>query len=340
MRRGLFSQPRKKGQGELIRAESSLISNKLPTVVAHADWSVSPAKRWLVAARLDGPGRYRAAAPVPVGDPATLLERLGGESLFLGLDLPLGLPLAYARRAGIEAFADWLVGLGRGDWAEVFDVAERPDEIALTRPFYPRRPGGAKLRHLVEGLGLESPRDLRRLCDLATATRPAAAPIFWTIGAQQVGKAALSAWAALLLPGRRAGAMALWPFDGDLAALLDAGTPVVAETYPGEIYRHLGIAFRRPDGRRAGKGRQADRAAEGARLRAVARDLEVALAPPLRRAIVEGFGPEAGGDDGFDATVGLLGMINVLRGRRPPGTPADPALRRVEGWILGQAESE
>ena len=315
-------------------------SLRLPAVVAHADWSVSPAKRWLVRARLEDSGCYRAEAPVPVGDPATLLEQLGGGSLFLGLDLPLGLPLAYARRAGIEAFVDWFVGLGQGDWAEVFDVAERPDEIALTRPFYPRRPGGAKLQHLVEGLGLESPRDLRRLCDLATATRPAAAPTFWTIGAQQVGKAALSAWAELLLPARRAGAVALWPFDGDLAALLEDHKPIVAETYPGEIYRHLGIAFRHPDGRRASKGRQADRAAEAARLRAVARDLDVALEPPLRRAIAEGFGPDAGDDDGFDATIGLLGMINVLRGRRLAGAPADPAVHRVEGWILGQAESE
>jgi hypothetical protein len=35
--------------------------------------------------------------------------------------------------------------------------------------------------------------------------------------------------------------------------------------------------------------------------------------------------------------VGLLGMVNVLRGGRPPGAPDDPVVRRIEGWILGQA---
>lgn len=318
---------------------------RLPAVVAHADWSVSPAKRWLAVARRDGRGRYRAAAPVLVGDPATLLTRLVGAArqdgpLLLGLDLPLGLPLAYARRAGIEDFVAWFVGLGQGAWAEVFEVAARPEEIAPHRPFYPLRPGGAKRQHLLDGLGLDGPAELHRLCDRATADRPAAAPIFWTIGPQQVGKAALSAWRELLVPARRAGTVRLWPFDGDLARLLAAGGAVVAETYPGEIYGHLGVRFRRPDGRRASKRSQADRAAEAPVLRAAAKRLGVDLAPPLKRAIAEGFEEAAGGEDAFDATVGLLGMINVLRGERPAGEPADPVIRRVEGWILGQAAAE
>lgn len=316
----------------------------LPAVVAHADWSLSPAKRWLAMARLDASGRYRAAAPQPVGDPATLLARLGEEAgqggLFLGLDLPLGLPSAYARRAGIDDFAVWFLGLGRGAWVDFFEVAGRPEEIALTRPFYPRRPGGAKRRHLIDALGLEGPRDLLRVCDLPTGARPAAAATFWTIGAQQVGKAALSAWSELLLPARRAGAVRLWPFDGDLGDLLRERAAVVAETYPGEIYRHLGIRFRRPDGRRASKRNRGDRAAEAPVLRAAARRLDVGLAAPLGRAIGAGFDAAAGGEDGFDASVGLLGMVNVLRGHRPPWDPVDPGLRKVEGWILGQAAPE
>jgi len=34
--------------------------------------------------------------------------------------------------------------------------------------------------------------------------------------------------------------------------------------------------------------------------------------------------------------VGLLGMLNVVLGRRPSGEPDDPLVRRLEGWILGQ----
>lgn len=313
-----------------------------PAVVAHADWSVSPAKRWLAVARRGANGRYRATAPQPVGDPATLLARLAEQAsvpgpLLLGLDLPLGLPLAYARRAGIVDFVAWFVGLGQGDWARFFEVAARPEEIAITRPFYPLRPGGAKRQHLVEGLGLAGPADLHRLCDGRTAMRPAAAPIFWTIGPQQVGKAALSAWREMLVPARRADAVRLWPFEGDLFALLRDGRPVVAETYPGEIYHHLGIGFRRPDGHRASKRRREDRAAEAKVLRAAARRLGIDLAPALARAIRAGFDEAAGGEDGFDATVGLLGLLNVLAGERPPGEPSDPEIRRVEGWILGQA---
>jgi hypothetical protein len=53
--------------------------NTRPTIVAHADWSVAPAKRWLVLAALDA-GAYRAQAPQPAGDPQTLLNRLRAQA--------------------------------------------------------------------------------------------------------------------------------------------------------------------------------------------------------------------------------------------------------------------
>ncbi len=60
------------------------------------------------------------------------------------------------------------------------------------------------------------------------------------------------------------------------------------------------------------------------------------LAPALIAEITDGFGAGAGGDDRFDAVVGLFGMLNVVLGQRAPGEPDDPAVRRIEGWILGQ----
>jgi hypothetical protein len=160
--------------------------------------------------------------------------------------------------------------------------------------------------------------------------------MFWTLGGNQVGKAAISGWRELLTPARRGGIdVAIWPFDGALAALLPTHRFVVAETYPGEVYGHLEL---RPALRsRGGKRRQAARAGCADPLLAWAKRAEVTLAPELVDDIKAGFGPRPGADDRFDAVVGVFGMLNVLRGGRPSGEPDDPVVRRIEGWILGQA---
>jgi hypothetical protein len=159
--------------------------------------------------------------------------------------------------------------------------------------------------------------------------------MFWTLGGNQVGKAAISGWRELLAPARRARMnVAIWPFDGALAVLLSTHSFVVAETYPGEVYEHLGL---RPALRsRGGKRRQAARAACAGLLLAWAKRSQVSLAPALADDIQAGFGPLPGADDRFDSVVGVFGMLNVLRGARPSGEPEDPVVLRVEGWILGQ----
>ena len=50
-------------------------------------------------------------------------------------------------------------------------------------------------------LGWHGAAALSRACDRATAERPAGAPLFWTLGANQSGKAAIAAWRDMLLPG-------------------------------------------------------------------------------------------------------------------------------------------
>ena len=313
-----------------------------PTVVAHADWGTAPAKRWLVRAERRG-DRYVAHAPEPVGEASGLLRRLhagaaGGGPVLVGFDFPIGLPRAYADAAGVTDFLDLLPRLGREEWAAFYDVAERPDEITRHRPFYPRRPVGARLHHLRDALGLAAADDLRRRCEARSPHRRAASPLFWTIGAQQVGKAAIAGWRDVVAPGLRDPTLdlALWPFAGPLAALLRSGRVVVAETYPGEVYHHFGLDWSRPPGRPRGKRSQTARAAHAPALLAWADAAAVTLAPDLRIAITDGFGPSPDGEDPFDAAVGLLGMLNVAIGRRPPGEPADEATRRIEGWILGQ----
>jgi hypothetical protein len=44
----------------------------------------------------------------------------------------------------------------------------------------------------------------------------------------------------------------------------------------------------------------------------------------------------AEGDDAFDAVVGLIGMVEIVTGRRRPDEPSEDTIRRLEGWILGQ----
>ncbi len=322
----------------------------LPAVIAHADWSLNAKKRWVARAVHEGGGHYRVFAPEPVG---TLSQFFGSlkksakrsGALFVGFDFPLGLPRAYARRAGIDNFRSFLSALDRNPWRQFFCVAEHPGDISPTRPFYPAKAGkrGTVARHhLLQGLGLDSYQDLLRVCDRASPARPAACAIFWTLGPQQVGKAAIVGWRDLLIPalvGRQD--LTLWPFDGELDALLARHDIVAAETYPAEVYGHLGLwpgGGRRPGAgrRRESKRLQAARAGSGSRLLEVAGGLGLRLEPSLREAIADGFGPSPDGEDPFDATVGLLGMVNVALGRRSSGTPCDPEIRRIEGWILGQ----
>jgi hypothetical protein len=310
------------------------VPSALPRLVAHADWSVHPRKRWFARAVLQSDGRYAAWAPEPVGPLETFwadLDRAGDGPAFVGFDFPIGVPRAYAERAGIDDFAAELPNFGTGRFAGFYHVAREIHEISLARPFYPDRVGGRRRSHLLEGLGLSEHAHLLRHCERRTATRKAACALFWTLGGNQVGKAAIAGWRHLLSPALRSGTdLSIWPFHGSLSDLLAKHRLVVAETYPGEVYRHLGL------GLRGGKRKQEVRRGNAARLIAWAKDANVGLTHDLVGEIQDGFGSDRAGEDRFDAMVGVLGMLNVVLGRRPPGEPDDPSVRRIEGWILGQ----
>ena len=288
----------------------------------------------MTVARRDG-GGWRMIAPEPVGDLPTLLPRLramaAGGAVALGVDLPLGLPRAYAAAHASETdFPAFLRGLA--DRPGFFEVCATLEQLSPARPFYPARGlrGMTRAAHAA-ALGLGGPAGLSRLCDRATAERPAGAPLFWTLGANQTGKAAITAWRDLLLPALALpDAPALWPFAGDLLPLLARHQIVVAETYPAEAMRHFGMRMG------GSKRRQADRAALAAPLAAAMAGLEAAPAPAMCAALADGFGADAAGEDRFDSVLGALCVLNVLARRRPDGLPDDPWLRRWEGFVLGQ----
>ena len=279
------------------------------------------------------PDGWAIEAPEPVGDLATLLGRLAarGQPVALGVDFPLGLPRRYAARHAAEPdFPAFLRGLARRP--KFFAVCDTLAELTVDRPFYPRRgvAGMTRLSHAV-ALGLRDAAGLSRQCDQATVDRPAGAPLFWTLGANQSGKAAISAWRDLLLPAMATpNPPALWPFDGPLLSLLHPGRVAVAETYPAEALRQIGVRLV------GSKRRQADRAQAAGPIMAVLTGLSATPRPGFQAALAAGCGADAAGEDRFDSVLGVLCLLGVLAGRRPNTAPPDPWIQRWEGWVLGQ----
>ena len=353
------SQPRSKPKvgalhEEHHRLDASSRVRTRPHLVAHADWSTNPRKRWHSVAVLEDDGCYRVSAPAPVGPLSTYLGRLcecagPGSTVLTGFDFPIGLPASYAAMAGITGFRSALPRLGRNEWSDFYEPARSRSDISVGRPFYPSGPGKRgehSQDHLYSRLGLSSMSDLKRRCERRAQS------LFWLIGPNQVGKAAISGWRELLAPALASAAPPLiWPFDGRLCDLLARPGTVVAETYPAEMCRHLELAVSEPD---RSKQRQCDRAADASALRAWARTNGVRLTERLRDEIEDGFGPtddgedrfgedrfgedRFGGDrfggDRFDAVVGLFGMLDVVLGNLESGEPRDDRTL-VEGWILG-----
>jgi Protein of unknown function (DUF429) len=302
-------------------------------LVAHADWSIDPRKRWITVARRAGTG-WVLSAPRLVGEVGTLLARLvaeaDGGAVALGADLPIGLPRAYAALRREPDFPAFLRAVG--SMPDFFNVCAALTDIRHDRPFYPARgiAGMTRLSHAL-ALGLADASGLSRHCDRATAERPAGAPLFWTLGANQSGKAAIAAWQAMIVPGLDSSPkLHLWPFDGPFRSLLAPGTVTLAETYPAEALRHLSMRLS------GSKRRQSDRAGAADALLEASLRLGVTLEDTMRATIMDGFGADAAGEDRFDSTLGALCVLNVVAGNRPDIAPPDPWIQRWEGWVLGQ----
>ncbi len=310
----------------------------MTALVAHADWSADARKRWLAVARSTAEG-WRLRVEL-VGNAPTLLARLrdeaAGAPVALGMDCPLGLPRAYAalHTQGTHDFPSFLRGLDArpGFLPRFLQVAATLDATGPGQPFYPARPAAGMTRAAhAAALGLQNADALSRACDRATVERPAGAPLFWTLGANQTGKAAIHAWREVLIPALRdAIPLLLWPFDGPFRALLRPGMVAVAECYPAEAMRQLGI---RPLG---SKRRHSDRLRLVPALRAAMAALRVEPETSLGLLLNVGFGQDAAGEDRLDCVLGALGTLAVVVGRRTDRAPDDPWIQQWEGWVLGQ----
>jgi hypothetical protein len=296
----------------------------VPELIAACDWSMSPHKRWFATAARSETG-WLVRPPQPVGPLDSFFADLRRQrqhgKILVGFDFPIGIPRRYAECAAIDSFTAWLPRLGNEDWADFYKVAETSLEVSLKRPFYPRAPGGKRKQHLIDALGLGSTDHLLRACDRATRTRGRACEIFWTLGPSQVGRAAISGWRDLLAPALRNGTITLWPFDIDL----DSDGIVAAEIYPAETYSHLGVP------RSFGKGSAEARRAQARTVLEWCSRNSIGIVPELKHQIESGFAT----DDEFDAFIGLLGMIEAVADPERQAIPPDPAIRALEGWILG-----
>ena len=302
----------------------------------HADWSVGDGKKRQMAVAEPASQGWLVKALQPV--PPDFLEKylLDGKRILAGFDFPIGLPTAYGKQTGFSDFLEALKAFGSGEWTDFFEVAETKEDISIKRPFYPHNPnaGGIKKEHLWSALNAGSMDGLRKRCDRKTLSRNAACPIFWTLGGNQVGKAAINGWQSVVRPALLRGAR-LWPFDGRLADLSNSTNCVICETYPAEAYGHISEQFPK-----RGKRKQSVRQDGAKKMIAYAEHYGIEFAAEVKSQLDDGFGEKDSGEDPFDALVGLLSMIAVAQKRRDEGGIRSADELAWEGWILGQASGE
>lgn len=310
----------------------------LPSLVIAADWSCRWDGRWLVEAERSG-NEYIISHPIPVGPPEhlvpSILQRLReGEVALLGLDFPIGLPQLYAKYRAIRSFKHWLETMPEAAWKQ---FATPSDEPTLEKPFGPKRSESGVLTkaQLAERLGL-TVAGLYRRCD-SSAGPPDPQSLFFTLGANQVGKAALHGWWSVIRPNLQG--IKLWPFDGTLEELLASPGLVVVEIYPSAAGRIIALprsAASRSGDTIRGKREPEYRLSEGVRnrIRVAAGQVGATFSSSAADWIERGF---ADSHD-FDALVSLLGMLTAIRSNSDgelSAVTSESYVRSVEGWILG-----
>jgi hypothetical protein len=297
--------------------------------LVHSDWSVSPKKRWSATALRSSKGwSIVCLQKAPDGFVDYLLNHPG--STLAGFDFPIGLPSFYVKQTSFGFRS--LISDPSSNRAQCFlSPTETLFEISTDQPFYRKHPQGGSHSILFERLRCRSIDDLLRQCDRKTKNRSRAETIFWTVGAKQVGKAALAGWREILIPCRAQGA-SLWPFDGPLSSL-QTSKLTIAETYPAEAYQHIGMP------RTVKKRSQAGRQVAGKIMLDWAAKYNVSFTKAIEMDILDGLGSGKEGEDPFDALAGLCGIIEVVDGRRAEAPTLKESVRLEEGWILGQVDT-
>ena len=247
-----------------------------------------------------------------------------GGAVALGVDLPIGLPRAYAAALPERDFLHFLAATAtRPDF---FQVCATLAEVGPGRPFYPARgDAGDDAGGACRGARVSTARPRCRAP--ATAPRRSGRRALRCSGRwERTSPARRRSRRGRRCCCRRSRAArnpALAVRRRRIAALLAPGAVALAETYPAEALRHLGMRLK------GSKRRQADRAAVASQLAGAMAALGVLPDPELQQAAADGFGGDAAGEDRFDCVLGVLCVLNVLGGQ-PAGHRAarsvDPPL--------------
>jgi hypothetical protein len=301
--------------------------------LVHSDWSMHEKKRWSAIARQTKLG-WRVDGINLFSEISDLLFGQRDHSILAGFDFPIGMPNFWYERAGVSNFLSFIDKVRSGEFPHFFNVSNTISEISSARPFYPNssgKKGDKKRHHLLSQLNVCDSSHLFRECEIAKGNRPAASPLFWTIGAKQVGKAALSGWEEVVMPLIDKDAI-LWPFQS-FQLTEKSKSLVLVETYPAEYYDFFEVGLMK----RRSKRRQDHRIEAGSKMLSWLEGRNVSIASNLKTKIIDGFGFSEDGEDPFDAVVGLCGMLDVVLGNRPPSSKLSSFHLDREGWIFGQS---
>ena len=322
----------------MAEIESEGMNLKIERVV-HFDWGSKKNKRAMCVANLRD-DLWCVDSISIAGNSATLLQDAcrnvpPGSKTLIGFDFAIGLPVGYMKQAKLKTFLEAIDVFGDEPWQEFFEKAYHPTEVGIHRPFYPRKstPKGYTSRSiLTDRLGITWEHVFRK-CERKTSYRSAASPIFWTLGAKQVGTATMLGWKEVLQPLIRDSSrcIGLWPFEGDLEEILQVKDAAVVETYPNEAYSHLGFPKKW-----TGKTSHHARKCVSKIILDWGLRSSVKWSEKVLDQIESGFGEENDGEDPFDALVGACSMIAVIIGQRPVSSSLDEDSKLREGWIFGQ----
>ena len=302
------------------------------STLVHSDWSVHGKKRWSAIAHHTKNG-WRIEAIELFAEISDLLSGPLDRSILAGFDFPIGLPGFWYEAAGIPDFVSFIDKVRSGELPQFFMVSDAASEISFSRPFYPNSAGKKnekKKQDLLSQLNLSMSSQLLRQCEKAHGNRNDASPLFWTIGAKQVGKAALSGWKEVIFPLHEKGAL-IWPFQ-TLQLTEKSKKLVLLETYPAQYYDFFEPRLMKGRSKR----RQNDRVIAGSKILSWLNTRNVLVLPSLETRIKDGFGLSEDGEDPFDALVGLCGMLDVVLGNRSSSPRLSPLHLGQEGWIFGQ----
>lgn len=294
-------------------------------LVVTADWSARAESRAACAVDLARRRVSLLAAPAGGWTLPRLLEvahaRREGGSALVGIDAPLGIPASLLRALPLDAgqFTQWLpraLALPR-----FLEPVRHARDWQPARPFFHVPPGRGSLAAFAaaaRGHGVE----LRRAVELATHAKS-----MFTLGIPgQVAPATRALWTELVQVRAAGERLAVWPFEGDLHALLARPQVVVAEMYPRAAYG-TALAATLPARPRALAKRNAAVRAEALAALACCTWLR-ACGLRIEPAAVQAAGA---GEDDFDALLTAAALARLVLEGHPLAQRADHV---AEGGIL------